>query len=536
MSLLDDRGQSAPLGMALLLGLMLIGTTAVVAFGSTALSDTQQQSDLAKAEQTMTLFDSQTAQVALGDASIQTVNFGQAEGNYEVRPNTGTISIVQHDCNDSGSNDDSDDIVDNSSTDDDAYILSPRDLGEVVYTKEGKTIAYQGGGVWRKDNNGGSTMISPPEFHYRGATLTLPIIMTRGSGAGSGSLSAQVEAGETAPVFPHPTEVFPNGSLAWSNRNSGLCWEDGEEEPFENPITDGNVTVRIQSEYADAWGRYFETRTEGEVKMVADDEVHINLVSLGQVGDFQMPGEGGSVTVAGASDGHEVEEFNVTLRPDDADAAQFNNLQWSMYAEEGDHRLEIHLTKSGSGDSCDGGSTGTTADMDLYFSDDGGDTYEVWHADSAFEAHCDDLNGNGDDDQIVLKAHFVDDPDGNGDYEEDDGGDPSLEYTDKSGISGLNYFNIQGSDGPADPAQLDGHGASWESFSATPNNGDTNTTDRLINHYFAEMPSEFDLVVDDKNSDTINEGSSGGTLVTGASGRYVTYLHVTRNEVEVELD
>ena len=78
-----------------------------------------------------------------------------------------------------------------------------------------------------------------------------------------------------------------------------------------------------------------------------------------------------------------------------------------------------------------------------------------------------------------------------------------------------------------------GHG-DWED--ETYNNPDTESIDRLVNHYFAELPDDFALVVNDKLSDTVNEASSGGVLLTGGSSQYVTYLHVTENEVEVEVD
>ena len=57
-----------------------------------------------------------------------------------------------------------------------------------------------------------------------------------------------------------------------------------------------------------------------------------------------------------------------------------------------------------------------------------------------------------------------------------------------------------------------------------------------MNHYFAELPEEFDLRVDDKGSDTTNDDASGGTLYNAGSDRYVTYLHVTTNQVEVEVE
>ncbi|MFC7177434.1 DUF7289 family protein [Halosegnis marinus] len=504
----DERAQSAPLGVALLLGLTILGTTAVVAFGGAALTDTQDQSEFARAEQAMTLFDSQAAQVALGDSNVQTVDFGRGDGTYSVDPDAGSVSIVQLDCDDDGPDgapyDNESDVLGG----DDAYILDPTPLGAVRYTTtDGRTLAYQGGGVWSGDGDGGSAMVSPPEFHYRDATLTLPIVLTRGGGGASGAARATV----TAPR--DPVRVFPNASDAFPTSSP-----DCGGEPFRNPITDGNVIVRIESEYARAWGEYFETRTTGEVTYfdtdgdgADDDVVTISLVSLGQIGDFEMPGEGGSVTVSGASGGHATSEFAITLSPDDSDSANFNNLQWSMYVDEGQQQFEIHARKSG-GSGCSGGTSDLAVSLNIYYSDDGGDTYDAWHADDAYEATCVDGDGDGVDDEIRLTMDFVDDEDGDGSYVDYGEGDVNLTYT--SNIDQLVYFKNAGDDfgGTSDSTTFSGHG-DWESETYTV--GDTESIDRLLNHYFAELPAEFDLAVDDKNSDTVNEGASSGRIVTG---------------------
>jgi hypothetical protein len=519
------RGQSSPIGFVLVVALVVGAVVATVAFGAAALTDAQGESAVARAEQTMTLFDSRTAQVALGDSSIHTVDLGGTQGTYQVDPAAGSMSIVQLDCDDDGVNDDGNDDVDGGTGDDDAYLMAPVDLGRMTYTSGSTTLAYQGGGVWRK-GEGEARMVSPPEFHYRDATLTLPVVLARGSGAGSG-------AGTRARVTDggDPTAVFPR-SGSFPDRCDQTA--DGEDEPYANPVADGRVFVRVESEYARAWGEYFETRTEGIVTYPDDDVVRVELVSLAQLGTFEMPGEGGSVPVSGAAGEHAVEEFSITLRPDDTDSANFNNLQWSMYAESGDQQLEIHLRKSGSG-GCSSGTTGITADANVYYSEDGGDTYHGWHADDAFDAECADLDGDGDD-EIYMDVEFVDDEDDDGDVTEVESDDPELTYVDGSGLDNLVYFKVKGGDTVVDPVTLGGHSVSWEPTTYEPNDGDTESIDRLVRHYFAEFPEEFDLTVDDKNSDTINEAGSSGRLFTGGSGRYVTYLHVTQNEVVVEID
>lgn len=523
MNRFDDRGQSAPIGVALLLGLTILGTTAVVALGGVALSDTQTQSELARAEQSMTLFDSQAAQVALDDSSVQTVDLGRGEGTYSVQPDAGQISIVQLNCDDRDVATDYDPVTDSlgangTAGSNDTYLLEPTKLGAVTYETDDETLAYQGGGVWVQSRSGGVNMVSPPEFHYRDATLTFPVILTRGSGGASGTASATVTApNDPTQVFAKPGEEYPP-----------RCQNSTSTQHLSNPVTNGSVVVRIESEYAKGWGRYFDARTEGNITYPTDDVVLIELISPGRIGDFDMPGEGGSITVSGTTGDHATQEFTIRLRPDDTDSANFNNLQWSMYVEENDKQLEFSLRKSGSG-GCSGGSTGITADLVVYYSDDGGTTYQGWKEQDAFAAECDDLNGDGNN-EIYMDIEFVDNEDSDLSFVDVESDDPSLSYQSLS-QNELTAFKPNGNFESS--TTFSGHG-DWES--KTYDSTDAESIDRLVNHYFAELPDEFALTVDDKNSDTISEAGSSGRLVTGGSGLYVTYIHVTENEISVSVD
>ena len=530
----------ATVGVVLVVALVVLGSTAVFALGSSALTDTEQRSDLERAQQAMTLFDSQTSQVALSESDRQTVRFGRTSGAYHVDPTAGTISIINVDRDD-----DEDDITwnatgfptDSAADDDDdiEFVLRPTTLGAVVYENDGgQTIAYQGGGVWQKGPDGASRMISPPEFHYRAQTLTLPVVQVSGGGSAGGSAQATVSEGSfrARAVYPDSTESFSNG------------------DPFANPVRNGSVIVRIESEYARAWGAYFDERTDGEVTYPTDGVVAVELVSLAQVGDFDMPLEGGSVVVNGAAGAHSIDRddagetaFSITLRPDDADSAKFANLQWSLYADEGDREFEIHLTKAGGGGGCSGGSTSTAAHLTIYYSWNGGEDYHGWKTTTPVGAKCANLDTADPEDEIYLEVTFVDDDDDDGVYDDGEGGsDVQFEYQSLSS-SDLEHFNPNGdlsTSANGNLRALDGHDDSpqgaWESVSPDPGTPTTLSSDQLVNHYFAELPDEFGLRVDDKGSDTTNEDASSGQFYNSGSDRYVTYLHVTTNQVEVEVE
>jgi hypothetical protein len=153
-------------------------------------------------------------------------------------------------------------------TDDSETTVMNVSLGSVAYDRGDTRIAYQGGGVWKATETGGQ-MLSPPEFHYRNGTLTLPTVTVTGDAdLGDG---ATIKQGGVTRKFPDPTQ--------------------GEE--WINPLRRHQVNVTVSSEYYVGWGQYFEERTDGEAVYDDDDEqVTLELV----VEADHPPVKGGLVT------------------------------------------------------------------------------------------------------------------------------------------------------------------------------------------------------------------------------------------------
>jgi len=223
---LGRRGQSAPLGLALVFAVMIISTTAVVALGADAITSTQTQLDVERTEKSLTELNSKTALVALGQTDVQQVSLpASSSSGYRIDENAGWMNVSYQ-----------------NTTSGNRTTVFNESMGEVAYHGSDETrLAYQGGGVWRSNGDGTSVMVSPPEFHYRDATLTLPLVTVSGSGAISDGASIS---------HNRTTSHFPN-----STRN----------ENFTNPLEQKRVNITVQSEYYRAWGRYFEERTDGEV-------------------------------------------------------------------------------------------------------------------------------------------------------------------------------------------------------------------------------------------------------------------------------
>lgn len=233
----SSRAQSEVVGVVLVLGMVLAGATTVVVFGASAFADSQEGLATQRAEKAMTQFDSKAALVALGNTDVQRVSFAQRGGEqYGVTNGTGWMNVsVQN-------------------TTDGTWENVTQRMGSVTYDNGDDHIAYQGGGVWRSTGPG-SVMVSPPEFHYRNGTLTLPIVNVTGDRSLDGG--AGVTHVDTRSEFP-----------------------DRNVASRQNPMDEHRIWVQVQSDYYEAWGRYFSDRTDGVVEYDHDDRtVTLELVS-----------------------------------------------------------------------------------------------------------------------------------------------------------------------------------------------------------------------------------------------------------------
>lgn len=214
-----NRAVSSVVGYTLLLVIVAFGTVSVVALGGAALTDLQTSAQADQAAVAMSEFDSKVSQVALGDAGVQSVELGGDDGTVSVDEDAGNVRITR--TNASGET-----------------VIADRTLGAVVYDLGETTVAYQGGGVWRT-GSGGTRMVSSPEYHYRGETLTFPIVRVTGDWSGSPSSALDIRSGSRTAFYPNSTR--------------------------KNPLEDGYVEVEVTSEYHAAWAAYFRSRTDGSV-------------------------------------------------------------------------------------------------------------------------------------------------------------------------------------------------------------------------------------------------------------------------------
>jgi hypothetical protein len=374
-------------------------------------------------------------------------------------------------------------------------------MGAVVYQNGETQIAYQGGGVWKRNRNGGSTMISPPEFHYRAGTLTLPALRVNGNDASAGALNSIISPSDD-PFNP----VFPNGGTK------------------QNPINQGKITITVESRFCEGWEQYFDDRTEGSIdRCSGGDVVSVTLTTLGPQGRFDMLDDDGTEShdVGGLDDGHNLNSFETTLRPADG-GNSFASLDWSMYVETSDNSgLELNVRKQSGSSSC-----GDPVVLSIYYSEDG-QRYHGWQNDDTIKIQCVDHDSDGTNEEQI-NVNFLDSA-------------VSMEYTGLTASNTVNFnpgtlVSATFDQHPTRPAEDDG-GTTYSS-------GATESLEIVVEHYFALLGPGFELQVEDgNNGNAVMEacppdappGCQPSTYtIEYTSNRIVRYLHVTDNEISVK--
>jgi len=233
-------GQSEVIGVVILLSFTII-TVGMVLYSSGG--TTANLGDRAADESMLNQFaqmDSQISSSVFSDSgSSQGVKIRMNGGTVESNPNASRMKI----------------LFDEKGGPEKTLVNTT--LGNIEYTNEDTVIAYEGGGVWRSsEDSNRSVMISSPEFHYGGEesqqTLTIPIISIdskRAIGGDEGSVSVRSTG----------TEIKHGG------------------DPLDNPLTEGDLKVTVESGYYRAWGRYFDQRTESVVLDRDHDENSVTV-------------------------------------------------------------------------------------------------------------------------------------------------------------------------------------------------------------------------------------------------------------------
>ncbi len=247
---LSENADVEGVGTIILISITIIGIGLITLVGVPSIFKMQEMANVRNAEQAFTVLDSHTSRVSLGESQVQKTDINLGGGVLSVVPNSSEKSYVLIE------------LKNGTST---AYPPIVLDMGKIVYRLGDRELGYEGGGVWSKYMSG-SVMVSPPEVHYNGMTLTLPVVNMSGKYAygGKGKASMSVQRNNDIKII-YPTKDLTN--------------------PISTNIS--RVVITIYSSYYDAWADFFTGITFARVERNASEKkVIINLETPPVVTNF----------------------------------------------------------------------------------------------------------------------------------------------------------------------------------------------------------------------------------------------------------
>jgi len=219
------RAQSELLGIVLLFGLVIVTAAVTLLIGSIAISDLQGSVDMENALHSMREVDSRLSRVAYNDNAVETLSFGQSVSEAANAPNKAQV-LVRNES-----------YINVTVNEEWSECSANITMGSLVReTPEDEVVAYEGGGVWR-GSAPNSTMVSPPDLQYQNGTINFPLVSVNGSVSGASG------------------ELVARKNVTESRKRSRQIGRQLANHPSCRPPQ--NLTIEVQSDYYQAWGRYF---------------------------------------------------------------------------------------------------------------------------------------------------------------------------------------------------------------------------------------------------------------------------------------
>ncbi|TGC07300.1 DUF7289 family protein [Methanolobus halotolerans] len=273
----SEKAVSAVVGVMIILALTITSISVILLYSAPSMENMQDMASAQRAEQAFTVFDSRTSKVALGESPSQTTSFSIMDGSVSVNGDeqayqNSQIVVVctQLDSTSWHTNYRNNRYKWNSwegyESEDNVTVFNSS-LGSITYIQGERLIGYEGGGVWSKYPTGKAVMISPPEFHYNGETLTLPIMKIYGNEVFSGKTDVAVTvSSDNMPVVLYPDNI-----------------------DRVNPLNSDKVLIYIKSEFYTAWAEYADSLTYASAETDdANQTAVVELEVLPEMGKDQL--------------------------------------------------------------------------------------------------------------------------------------------------------------------------------------------------------------------------------------------------------
>lgn len=456
-----EKAASEIIGHVIILSITIIGISMITLYGVPAIYTLQDTANVRNVEQAFTVLDSRASRAILGESPLQITNINLGGGTLLIEPNsTGKESYMV--------------IKSQNGT----FVPITIPMGRLKYQLEDRIVAYEGGGVWSKYPTG-SLMISPPEFHYNGVTLTLPVINISGSTSTGGKGVTGVFFRRNAPVV-----LYPNSNFA--NRTN----------PVNGNIS-GKIYVNITSDFYDAWADYarglgYTKVTENSSKREAGIELTIVPSTLGGITSVPDP-----ITIRGLDPSNQTPLSNFSFR---IETPTSGNLNWDIRTKSGNKRLIFYLDEV----------SGNKVDLYIGYQDDGqgyDDPAETWKGIGNFTVEADGYV-NVDLLNSSINLTYTGAP--------DIGTTSSCSDTTKIRKSDFNETDF-----------------SWDGVEI--NENDYKSLYAITQHYIWKMAQDGDISFEQCSPS--GKGPAGGStmLINYRASGALSYMHISENRADVSI-
>ena len=481
----SESAVSPVIGIIIMLGLTILSISTLLIYSVPTIGELEDMAKAQKVEQAFTVFDSRTSKVALGESPIQTTYVSLMGGMVNVNGdqdayNESKIVIVTIDISNPSYSDFMNDRYRWRSWEPyvgvggfDEFNCS---LGSIEYSLDDRIIAYEGGGVWSKYPTGSTIMISPPEFHYNGETLTLPLMKINGrSGvSGTGDVGVSISSDNM------PIVLFPNTTMS-GNR--------------VNPLEADKVIIYIKSEFYDAWANYANSQAYTSATVdAANNTAIIELDVIPPMGESTLT-DAFKFGALNQTTPAPIYNFSFNLEAENSDENGLNPSKYEIFASSGTKSLVYTLAKKGGADQLE---------MTVHYEDTaaGADYIEHWDGLNEFI-----VDGSGSEQSSVVD--FLDDTfDMEYNPPNNDGADPDFSWGPITSISTLPDTVI--------------------------NDGATSSLYNLTQHYVKLLTADGSVIfsIDGGQQDPVDYEESTITLYYDGMPGAITYLHITKNDLD----
>jgi hypothetical protein len=481
----SEKAVSAVVGVMIILALTITSTSVILLYSAPSMKNMQDMANAQRAEQAFTVFDSRTSKVALGESPSQTTSFSIMDGSVNVNGDDSSyensqmvIVCAQLSEEPWYSNFNNNKLKWNSWEPHESQpniTVFRSYMGSITYTQGDRIIGYEGGGVWSKYPTGKAVMISPPEFHYNGETLTLPIMKINGDEVFSGRTDVAVTvSSDNMPVVLYP---------------------DPSSTKKVNPLSSDKVLIYIKSEFYTAWADYANSLTYASATTDdANQTAIVELEVLPEMGKDQLKQ---TFKIGTLNDTNPAPMYDFTFNLEAKSSQGLNPNNYQITATSGTKTLTYTLQKSGGADQLELGIIYKDTAM-------GGGT-ETWQGATVFPVSGSKEDSSATVDLLSTSINMV--------------------YTNKK------YADF--SWGPVSPVSIPP-----DIHIKHDNANKTQSLYHVSQHYLKLLTMDGSVIFNIQSpghSDPVDYSESTLTLLYDGMPGSITYLHVSRNDLAVTL-